>query len=350
MSDMEHNHAESYFFLGLLAAALVLTFLVFLPYLDAIVLSATFAIVFTPLYERLVRFGVRQGLAAFLTVALVFLLLIIPLTVFSIRLFDQAINLYARLSSPDADGAIGAITDAVRKITVRFNLPVASFELNEYFRRAAAWAVQHLGSVFSGFLSAVGFFFLSLLGLYYFIRDGKKFSRALAGLTPLSPEYTDAIFSKLLVTVNSVVRGTLAVAVAQGLFAGVGFAIFGVPSAIFWGSIAIITSLIPMIGTAVIIVPAIAYLLLTGHPAAGIGLALWGLLVVGLVDNVLRPLLLERSVNIHPFLILLSVLGGFGLFGPIGFLMGPLVLSLLFALLEIYATAVLKKENVPETA
>jgi predicted PurR-regulated permease PerM len=349
---MEHNHTESYFFLTLLIAVLVLTGFVFLPYLDLIVLSATLAIVFGPVYRKInEEIGKHKSWAAFLTVVIIFLVIFIPVVVFGIQLFNEAGNLYAKLSNPDASlGTVHHLADTLRQYGVKFNLPAAVFDFDQYVKSGLEWGLKNLGSVFSGVVSAVGFFFLSLVGVYYFLRDGKKFTHALAGLTPLSSEYTNAIFKKLHITVNSVVKGTLAVAIIQGLLAGIGFWVFGVPSAIFWGAIAVITSLIPVVGTSIVVIPGILYVFAGGHIGSAIGLALWGFLVVGLIDNFLRPKLLEQGVNIHPFLILLSVLGGLGLFGPIGFLTGPLVLSLLFALLEIYATTVLKKEDVPTTA
>lgn len=349
---MQHNHVESYFFLALLVGVLTLAFFVFLPFLASIVLSAAFAIVLQPVYLKIAEWvNGRDNLTAFLTVIIVILLIIIPLSIFSVRLFDEVASLSARLSSFNSpDAALQGVTTKLNDFAARFNVTLPDIQVSEYGRRGVSWMLENVGSVFSGVLNGLGFFTLSLLGLFYFLRDGAKFKQSLAGLMPLSPEYTKAIFDKLTITVNSVVRGTLTIAVAQGVLAGIGFWIFGVPSAIFWAAIATVTSLVPMVGNAIITVPAIIFLLVTGHPFAALGLAVWSLLIVGLADNALRPILLERSVKIHPFLILLSVLGGLSLFGPIGFVMGPLVLSLLFALLEIYAKTVLKKEDVPETA
>jgi len=136
--------------------------------------------------------------------------------------------------------------------------------------------------------------------------------------------------------VNSVVKGSLIVGVVQGVLTGVGFALFGVPNPALWATIAAIASLIPTIGTGLVLIPGISYLFLVGASSNAIGLIIWGVFAVGLVDNFLGPKLIERGVKIHPFLILLSVLGGIGLFGPIGFLAGPLILSWLFALLDMY--------------
>jgi len=126
------------------------------------------------------------------------------------------------------------------------------------------------------------------------------------------------------------------IAIIQGLLSGAGFFIFGVPNPALWGIIAAICALVPGFGTSLVLVPAIIYLFFAGTGAAAIGLALWGALLVGLVDNFLSPILMQRGINIHPLFILFSIIGGLAFFGPSGFIMGPLFLSLLFTLFDIY--------------
>ena len=117
-----------------------------------------------------------------------------------------------------------------------------------------------------------------------------------------------------------------------------GFSIFGVPNPILWGSVAAVAALIPGVGTALVLIPSILYLFFIGETVSASGLLVWGIVAVGLVDNILGPKLVGRGIKLHPFLTLLSILGGISFFGPLGFLFGPLTLSLLFAFLEIYST------------
>jgi predicted PurR-regulated permease PerM len=141
---------------------------------------------------------------------------------------------------------------------------------------------------------------------------------------------------RIVVSVNSVVGGTLIVALIQGVLAGIGFAIFDVPNPAVWGSFAVIAALIPTVGTALIMFPAALYLITVNQPLAAGGLILWSVLLVGGIDNIVRPKLIERQTNIHPLAVLLSVIGGIAFFGPMGFLTGPIVLSLLIELLNVY--------------
>jgi predicted PurR-regulated permease PerM len=144
------------------------------------------------------------------------------------------------------------------------------------------------------------------------------------------------ILSKISAAVVSVVRGQLMIGLIQGVLTGVGFWIFGVSHPVIWGAVAAVASLIPAIGTSFVNIPAIIFLLATGQLYQGLGLLVWAAVAVGFVDNLVGPYLINRGVKIHPFLVLISVLGGISFFGPIGFIAGPVVLSLLFALLELY--------------
>lgn len=172
--------------------------------------------------------------------------------------------------------------------------------------------------------------------MFFLYRDGKKLRAFALKWSPLNDDYDESIIAKIETAVSSVVTGALTTAIVQGVMVGIGFSIFGIPNPVLWGVIATIAALIPLLGTGLITMPAGAWLLLTGHIGAGLGLIVWGLVCVGLIDNVLNPYMMKRGMDVHPFLILLSVFGGLVYFGPVGFLAGPIVLAFFFALMEIY--------------
>jgi predicted PurR-regulated permease PerM len=175
-----------------------------------------------------------------------------------------------------------------------------------------------------------------LFALFYLLRDGGKLKQDLILLSPLADDYDIKIFLKLKQAIRSVVVGSLVVGLIQGILTGIGFFIFGVPNPALWGSFAVIAALIPGIGTSLVIVPGILYLFFISTHLHALGMLIWGILAVGFIDNFLGPMLVNRGVHVHPFLILLSVIGGLSFFGPIGFIAGPLLVALLVALLEIY--------------
>ncbi len=332
-------------FILLLLVIGVLAVLVFLPYLNVIVLSAAIAVLFEPVYRKLSYvFPKRTGIASSITVILIFVIVITPLVYFGIQVVHEASDLYGRLalyasSTGGAESGIGALQQHLPQSLARL-VPNDPDQVNSVARAGLGWLVNQLGGLFSTLANVFVGFIIMLIAIYYMLKDGRKFVERLAVLSPLAKTHDRVIGEKIYATVNSVVKGTLFVALVQGLLASAGFLIFGVPNAALLGGATVIAALVPAVGTFLTLAPAVVYLFFTGSHLAALGLLLWGLLVVGLIDNFLRPFLIRRDVNIHPFLILLSVLGGLHLFGPIGFITGPLVLSLFMALLDIYTTYV----------
>ena len=341
---MNTRDLQIYFFLALLIGIFALVFFIFLPYLGVFVLAATFAVIFQPLHQKILRL-VRQneGLAAFLSTVIVIIVILVPLFIFSFQLIQEARGLYTDLTTGKNTVLPNEVVVLIKDRLQKF-IPGISFNPDQYLRQLLESLVTNFGSVFSTFSKFFINFALSLFALYYFFKDGNRFKNAIISLSPLSDEHNRMILKKLQTTVSSVINGSLIVALAQGILAGLGFFIFGLPNPVLWGSVTVIAALLPAIGTALITMPAGFYLLLTGQVPQGIGVIVWGIAIVGTIDNFLRPKLIQRKIHIHPFFILLSVIGGIALFGPIGFLIGPLVLSLLFALLDIYPTIVLKSE------
>ena len=155
-------------------------------------------------------------------------------------------------------------------------------------------------------------------------------------LSPLSDADDQKIINKLSRAVNAIVKGYLLIALIQGILMALGLSFFGVPNPALWGLVTMITAFIPTIGTALVSVPAIIFLLLTGQTIEAVGLLCWAVAVVGMIDNLLSPIIVGNRINLPPLLILFSVLGGISLLGPVGILVGPLTISLLYTLISIY--------------
>lgn len=343
---MNHQKSELYFLLVLLAGIFVLAFLIFKPFLYALTLAIVFATVFEPLHKKILAMArERKGLAALLATVVVLVVVITPLTFLGIQIFQEASGLYSSLAlnggAIDLSRGIGGYLQSLTRFSP---VPIETFfNVGPYIKQGLSWLLQHLGPLFANVAQAIAGIFIFLVALYYLFKDGHKLKAAVVALSPLQDIHDETIFNKLSLAINSVVKGGLVVAFVQGILAAIGFAVFGVPNATLWGSIAAIAALIPGIGTALVLLPAILYLYFSGTALLAVGLLVWGVVAVGLVDNFLGPKLVERGMRLHPFLILLSILGGMGFFGPLGFLLGPLVLSLFFALLGVYFA--IKKEH-----
>lgn len=324
------------FFMILTAGVSVIAFFIFKPYIAPIFLAAVLAIVFHPLYEKIRKFfGVNESVASLTTVVIILAAILIPSVFFGAAIFNESVVFYDYLSQQSDAGLFDNIVGFVEK-----KLPnIAQDEsvyVGEYLKKSVSWFSDHFNTFFSGFFRILMGLFIMIVSLFYFLKDGARIVKRLVAVSPLADSYDEQIMRKIGLAVNSVVKGSLAIALIKGILTAVGFMIFSVPNPMLWGAVSALASLIPVVGSSLVIAPAVLYLYLSALYGNAIGLAVWGIILVGLSDNVLSPLLLKRGMKIHPFLILLSVIGGLGFFGPIGFIAGPIVLSFLFALFEIY--------------
>jgi predicted PurR-regulated permease PerM len=321
-----------------------------MPFLTPIILGIAASVVAYPVYIRLSRLlgsdvGWRANLAAFLTVIFVIVIIIAPLFFLVSRIYVEVQSLYAILTDESGRSVVITGLNNLSQFISNsmFNVfPAYSFDslnVTEYLKTLLVWIFGNLDKIFTGLATIGIYLFVFVLSMFYFMRDGAYIKRKFVSWSPLLDKYDEYITSTLKRAILSVFGGTVVVAVIQGILTGIGFLIFDIPAPAVWGAVAAIAAFIPGIGTSLVIVPGIIYLLIAGNTTYAIGLAIWGIVAVGLIDNVLGPHLVNKGVHIHPFLILVSVLGGLSTFGPIGFILGPLVLALLFALLEVYRTS-----------
>jgi predicted PurR-regulated permease PerM len=338
---MATRQFEIPFFVGLILIATALVIFVFLPFLGAIVLAITLSILFHPIYSALQRVMPRwPGLAAFITMLSGVIIILIPLTYFGFKIFAETQDLYIHVTS----GNTGNFFEFIQNIIQKY-IPWFTVDFDQYVKQFLSMLAGSLGSIFSTITSLTISLLISLFTFYYLLKDGYRLKNAIVKISPLSHQNTEEILTKMSHMANSVIKGSLVVAIVQGILAGLGFFAFGLPNPVLWGSVAIVASLIPVAGTALVIVPGVISLFLSGNIAFAIALGIWGIILVGLADNFLRPYLIERDSKVHPLLALLSVLGGLAVFGATGLLLGPLILSFFLALLDIYPTLILKRNG-----
>lgn len=337
---------QNYFFFSLLSVVAVLTTLVFLPYISTLVLALVFSVLFRPLHRFVSKIFSRgnegSSFSTCVTLAIVFIAVLIPLSFLVLQISLEAQDLYVYLTH---EGNRVQIIDTMNSIANRVSYKIFgesalisfdSFDIATYIKSGLEWSFTNIDFVFSSFATIMFNAFILLIALFYMLKDGSRVRAMLTKLSPLNDEYDNLIFNKLERAINSVIRGSLVVAGIQGVLTGFGFFLFGIPNPALWGSVAAIASLIPGVGTALVVVPGIIYLFATGATAFAVGFLVWGVVAVGLIDNFLGPRIVQQGVDVHEFLILLSVVGGLSFFGPIGLILGPLSLSLLLALLDIY--------------
>lgn len=331
---MQTKMIERYFFFGLLLATLVFTFFIFRPFWIVLVLGACFSIVIRPGYEWLRKKKLPPWLSSFITVVLFTLLVCGPLLGIGIVVFNQSQSLYQSLVSGGSIPSLDSISQSIHKF-----LPAGvNFDLNQKANDLIYLVADNLGNIFGATLYTLFSFVLMLLAIFYFLKDGAEWKKSIITLSPLSDSDDQRIMKRLTMTINGVLRGYLLIAVIQGTLMGIGLAIFGVPSPALWGVVAAIAALAPTLGTALVSIPAVIFLFVSGHTGEAIGLAIWSTALVSTIDNFLTPYIVGNRINIPPFLILFSVLGGLSLLGAVGILIGPLTVSLLYTLVSIYRT------------
>lgn len=332
---MDNERSSSFFFVAILILVTVLVGYLFLPTLNAIALGTVFAIVLRPVYDELRRM-VRDhdSLNATLALCIGIVVIVVPIIFLASIMFSEAQVVYETLTSDSGSGITAMIRDRLGAISPLF----VQFDPSLYTRDFLVWIIGNIGPFFSQIAYSAITALLSAFTAFYLLRDGERLREEVIATLPLARHDTENIIDTLTTMIASVIRGTLVVAVAQGVIVGVGFYFFGLQNSVLWGTVSVFCALVPFIGAGIVYLPTALLLWGSGHTLAAIGFALWGFLLCGSVDNFVRPRLITRGAHINPLLILLSVIGGLSIFGPMGLVLGPLILSLFLALLKIYPT------------
>lgn len=329
---MQTKIIERYFFFILLFVIFIFSFLIFRPFWVVLVLGISFSVVFFPIYQWFNK-RLPDWLSALLTV-LLFIIIIGGLILgIGIILLNQSQDVYSLfVSNGDSSPFIDSINNSINKI-----LPAGiSFNLYEKISNLITLIINNIASVFTSTLSTIFSLFLTFLSMFFFLKDNARWKKAVKILSPLSDADDEKIISKLSLAVNGIIKGYLFIVLIQGTLVSIGFAIFGVPNPALWGLVAMITALVPTIGSGLVSIPAIIFLVATGHTMNALGLLAWAVLMVGTIDNILNPIIVGSKINLPPLVILFAVLGGISLLGPVGILVGPLTISLLYTLISIY--------------
>lgn len=328
------------------------TWRILFPFLTPILLAAVVVTLSYDLYEKIVAaMGGRRNLGAGVMLILVTLVLVLPAALLTTLLVQQAGTLFNTLQDADFSGFFASLQVNERIATVERLIPwinLQRVQLDEMamnlVRQIPGVVATQGGKLLTGFFSTFIGFIMMLLAAFILYTHGRTIVSELRTLSPLPDIYDEQIFEKFRGVIDATFRGQLLTGLAQGFATGVGLAISGVPGALFWGAVAAVFSLIPMVGAGAVWVPASVYLIFQASQDdiawwRPIFLAAWGFGVVSLVDNLVRPLAMRRGANLHPIILFFSILGGLQAFGFTGIFLGPLVVALLVTAGEIYKTA-----------
>jgi predicted PurR-regulated permease PerM len=318
------------------------------PFYGAVLWGVVFAILFTPLYTRL-RVLVRghHALAAIATVLLVLVVLILPLIALASSLTREVTTLYLRIQSGElAPGQfLQSLFDALPpwalQLLERFgdtDSDALKARANAALLRVSQLAGRHVFSAGQNMLSFAVSLFVMLYLLYFLLRDGQTLTSKITRAIPLRPERMQALVTQFAAVVRATVKSNVAVAVLQGAFGALIFFVLGIRSPLLWGALMAVLSLMPIVGAILVWLPTAIYLITTGHVWKGAILIAYGLLVIGLVDNVVRPLMVSKGASLPDYVVLISTLGGIATVGVNGFIVGPLIAAMFVATWDIFAS------------
>ena len=331
------------------AALLVLVTVAFAwllqPYFGAVFWAAALAILFAPLQARMLRAHPgRPNSMALLCLLLIVLLVLLPLTWVATLLVQEGAQVYRRIQSGDINFSLylqqiyAALPASVTALLDRLGLGSSGLlqeRLTEALTRGSQFFANQALSLGQDAFNMVVNFFIMLYLLFFFLRDGQALVRRIKRLMPLGEEVKHELASKFVTVIGATVKGNIAVAMAQGALGGFIFWALGLNAPVLWGVVMAFLSLLPAVGAAVVWLPMALYLLISGQLTQGLVLLAFGVLVIGLVDNLLRPLLVGKDIKMPDYLVLLSTLGGISLFGLHGFVLGPVIAAVFIAAWEL---------------
>ncbi len=329
------------FFFALFGVVLIGTIILILPFFYPIFWAAVIAILFRPVYRKLNFRKDRPNFNAFVSIMLVLLIIILPLGLVGALLVNESMTMFSSLSSESS-----TITETFKSAieTLKHNRYTAGFNIDEAFwtdkfssfaRDLSGFIYKHLKSITQNVAQFVIMFIIMIYTLFFFIRDADKLPQIFARLCPLGEDKEKLLLEKFIATTRATLKSTVVIGVFQGTLGGIVFWALGIQGAIVWGVVMVFASILPT-GSAIIWVPAGIVMMLTSHIWQGVLLLVFGTIVIGTVDNFLRPILIGKELEMHALLILFSTLGGLLLFGFSGFIIGPVIISVLLALWDIY--------------
>ncbi|MEZ4180387.1 MAG: AI-2E family transporter [Candidatus Doudnabacteria bacterium] len=333
MFSIKQLHSIS--FLTILVAVFLLMLWILKPFINILALALILSILFRPLYRLIYSKISNKSISSLLTVVAIVILVSVPIWLFGQIIYTELNNLYDRYRSGDIfvnkDQIISQVPEQMRGVLINLSNDVAGYvgKITSTLFNSATDIISNIASFFVGL-------FMLLFVLYYLLRDGDTIKAVFMDISPISSNQENRLFSKIVSAVNGVVKGAFLIALVQASIATIGFWIFGIPKPFLWGMFTFVTAFVPNVGTSIALVPAIIYLVVTGHIPQAVGMLIWGAIFVGLIDNFLGPKLIGSSTRLHPVLVLLAVLGGLQFFGLLGFLIGPILMAVFVAMIEIY--------------
>ncbi|WP_321311078.1 AI-2E family transporter [Halarcobacter sp.] len=344
MKGKKHNKFQQAFILILLFTVLMGFIGMIKEFLIALVLAAIFAGILYPFYNKILLYVKNKSALAASTVLIISILAVgLPLTILTGMVTNEAIQ-FSEKTTPIVKEILDEKFSLSEQLPSWIPLQDKFDSINETLLKKASdatstigsWLVSSLSSATKGTAGFLMSLFIMFYAIFYFLINGQKLLDSLSSLVPLSKNDYEELMNRGLMVTKASLKGIIIIGFIQGLLISLSFWVIGLNGPVFWGSVVFLLSAVPGLGAPIVWLPAVIYLLITGSIGWGIALAIWGIIVVGLVDNLLRPWIVGNDAKLPDLVILVSILGGIITFGPVGIILGPVIAALLDTVLNIY--------------
>ncbi len=345
LRKLKAQRFSRYFFLLVLLATSAAFVYLLRSFLVPVLLAAVFTALFYPMYEKLLKITKQKaGLSALICCVALLLGLLVPIYILADSISREAIAFYEsagqKLREIIAQGDAGPWGDLKNYVWVkRLGLDEVDWqvELQNFAKTAGTTILDFVNKTSASTFELVTNLFITLFTMYYFFKEGQGLIQRLKFLMPLDEVYEDALILRFASVSKATIKGTLVIALVQGVLGGLTLWGFGVTSPLLWGMVMVLLSIIPMVGAWLVLYPIALVQILIGNTWEGVAIFLIGAFIIGNVDNLLRPKLVGREAGMHDLMIFFSTLGGISVFGVMGFIIGPVIAALFLTVLDIYA-------------
>jgi predicted PurR-regulated permease PerM len=315
----------------------IIFFIIMAPFWKAAVWGITLAIVFYPLHRKLSNYIKGPNLSAFITILVIFITIALPITIAVFITVNETEKFINNIDLIKA--SFQSVIDKFHQISkLKLLAPwldKIDDSLFSLLKNTGVLITKNVGVLFSQTYNIVANFVFSFIITFYLIKDKDRFINYMAKIVN-DRESLERIIKSVELSINATVLGGVATAFIQGIVGAVGFFIVGLNAFFMWMFLIALFSFVPLVGTAIIWIPAAAYLFISGNYFGGIFMLIWGIGAIGMVDNYVRPLIIGSKINIHPMFLFFGIIGAIVVFGPIGIIVGPVSLSVVDALVRVY--------------
>lgn len=334
---MPKQKTQTIGFYILLAAALVPILIIFRPFWELLAFAIILAILFQPLYRHVESYSKMPNMSAGLVVFIIAIIISGPVLLIGQQVFFELAGFYKALNfnnwAAESNNFIHNLPMPLQQIAASINL-----DFHALLSQITSQAFASLSALLSGLGWLFGSLIVVAFSTFFLLRDSEKIKKVFIDILPLSQANENILFNKLSLAVNGVVKGQFLVVLTISTASFIGFSIFGLPNSLLWACAMFAAAFVPVFGTSLVWVPSVIYLYVTGHAGQAIGLAIWAALSVALIDNILSAKLISSRVRLHPVLTIFAILGGIVAFGVFGVLLGPILMAIFVALVDIYRT------------